>query len=253
VEEGVGGGVPAWLGVVLPLSEVETALDGLAPAGRDAVGDALTVPLALTESEGAREALVVALPITVEKGVLDAVLEALPVGEPEGAGVGLPVPVLLPLTDELPVLLAKAAEGALDGALLGACDGKGVIETGGVGVAENDGVPEGVEENVPAMEGDGVGEQEELDVGETLLLCAGFPLLLSEGEAEGVIEVVAVAVGELLAAPPAKVRDPDVEAVAEAVKALEGGGVRVAEPLSEAVALKVGDALWLALAGQAIA
>ena len=61
VEEGVGAGVavpdpvpedvavpvPVWLGVALPLSEMEPVLEGLAPAGRDAVGEALMVPLPL--------------------------------------------------------------------------------------------------------------------------------------------------------------------------------------------------------------
>jgi hypothetical protein len=87
VEEGVGAGVlvllpvadevgvpvPVWLGVALPLSEMEPVLEGLAPAGRDVVGDALTVPLALMVEEGVIDTVPVPDPVADAVGVADAV------------------------------------------------------------------------------------------------------------------------------------------------------------------------------------
>ena len=80
--------------MALALRLMLPVLEGLAPAGNDAVGVMLTV----------------VLPLLVVLAVLDAVPVPVGVGEPVAVPVGVWLPVALPLSEMLPVLEALAPD-----------------------------------------------------------------------------------------------------------------------------------------------
>jgi hypothetical protein len=115
VPEGDAVVEPVLLGVGEPVGE----LDALAPCESDAVGDALSVPLALTvelvvplgvcDADAVRVLLGVALGVPVAEPVGDAVGAAVPLGDEPAERLGVPVGVALGVV--LAVALALRVHG----------------------------------------------------------------------------------------------------------------------------------------------
>jgi hypothetical protein len=209
---GVAVGVPVCvsLEVVLPLSDTEAVLEGLAPAVRLAVCSALTVLLELRLGEGVRDAVGVPETLGVAVDVAEGVAVGVDEGEREVDGVAL--------GDE--PLDSEALDDIVRVPLL-------LHEEVVVGV----GVPEGV----------GVNEPE----GVWLVVAAAVTLALNEVEGvnEGEAPAVSDAVGEALSVELAlTVVDGVGVGVPEQVGVLDPVGEPVC--VGEAVALP----LWLTLA-----
>jgi hypothetical protein len=202
---GVGEPVPLPLAVVLPLSEVEPLLDGLAPAGGVAVGNAeAAVELPLTVAEG------------VGGGVPEADSEPLPL--PLGGGCAA--------TEGAPVADSVGVGAATERAP--------VADSVGVGDGGGEGTGAGEPLSGEAAGGEAFTEPDPVPLTAPMLLLLPLPLLETVGEPEvlkepaGVPETEAPGGGGAVAK---KVCVLVIEGVPETVGGGNGGGAPLGEPL----------------------